>query len=425
MKAFQGLLFIAVSVLLPLSQALAKAPPRLGSFYADGHGGFVYFPLGNASFADRVVSYTAGKPAPRHAKDRQPSNALAAPDYNPKTETGYLTLGCGGTLVLRFSDNALVDVDGPDLHIFEIGASIEPTRLAISVDGRQWVEIGSIAGGRADVDIRPVAKKGESFSFVRLVDLKKDCGRGTPGADIDAVGAIGSGMRLRIGSEVLFDSGKATLRPEAEAELQAVSAQINSMNNVSIIVEGHTDSVGSDLANQLLSEQRAGSVRAYLQQHVQGHKLAITDRGFGEKSPIAGNDTDVGRRKNRRVELIVIPSGQAGAEKPLSAFDGMWNTDEGLMVLAAYSAGRKVVGRYATDNGRVFLSVSQKHLSGYWVEDKSSQKCDSKRHQSAYWGRLEIDLDESNNSFSGWWNYCDSGGRQGLWNGKREAAGQH
>ncbi|TNF73269.1 MAG: hypothetical protein EP299_08455 [Acidobacteria bacterium] len=60
-----------------------------------------------------------------------------------------MTLGCGGTIVLRFEDNALVDLEGPDLHVFEIGPAVEPTSLAISPDGTTWTEVGKIAGGRA------------------------------------------------------------------------------------------------------------------------------------------------------------------------------------------------------------------------------------------------------------------------------------
>jgi outer membrane protein OmpA-like peptidoglycan-associated protein len=81
-------------------------------------------------------------------------------------------------------------------------------------------------------------------------------------------------------------------------------------------VEGHTDSVGSDEMNQRLSEMRAGAVRDYLvEQGVQAE--TVTSRGFGKTKPVATNDTAEGRAQNRRVELVV--SGEAiGGQMPSS-----------------------------------------------------------------------------------------------------------
>ena len=77
--------------------------------YPDGRGGEVHFPLGDISFADEVVSFTPGDPA-SGPDESIPEEVLGPPDYVDTVDDNYLTLGCGGVLELRFTDNALVDV---------------------------------------------------------------------------------------------------------------------------------------------------------------------------------------------------------------------------------------------------------------------------------------------------------------------------
>ena len=105
-------------------------------------------------------------------------------------------------------------------------------------------------------------------------------------------------------SDVLFDSGKYTLRPLAREKLAKISGIVLAYPSLRLAVEGNTDSVGTELFNQELSEQRAAGVRTYLTQ--QGvPATSTTAKGFGKTRPIASNDTSEGRQQNRRVELIV------------------------------------------------------------------------------------------------------------------------
>jgi outer membrane protein OmpA-like peptidoglycan-associated protein len=105
-------------------------------------------------------------------------------------------------------------------------------------------------------------------------------------------------------SDVLFDSGKYTLRPLAREKLAKISGIVLAYPSLRLAVEGNTDSVGTELYNQELSEQRAEGVRSYLTQ--QGvPETSTTAHGFGKTRPIASNDTSEGRQQNRRVELIV------------------------------------------------------------------------------------------------------------------------
>jgi len=105
-------------------------------------------------------------------------------------------------------------------------------------------------------------------------------------------------------SDVLFDTGKYTLKPGAREKLSKISGIVLAHPGLTLEVEGHTDNVGGDEYNQKLSEQRAGAVRDYLVQN--GLKSeAITSRGFGKTKPVADNGTSAGRQQNRRVELVV------------------------------------------------------------------------------------------------------------------------
>jgi outer membrane protein OmpA-like peptidoglycan-associated protein len=287
------------------------AAQDVSTTYKDSRGRAVVFPFGDVSFADEIVSFDAGKPAPRDPRWADPKTVVGPPDFNPRSVDPKnplnMVLGCGGSLVVRFTNNVLVDVEGPDLYVFEVGPAIEPTRMAISQDGTTWTEVGDIRGGTAAVDIAKVAKPGEHFRFVRVTDLKRACGGPYPGADIDAIGAIGSALRLSFDASVLFDFDRSSLRPEAQAALVDAAAQIAAHPDAKVTVEGHTDNVGAVGYNAKLSQARAESVRAFLvsRPELRGRTIAAT--GFGATRPASSNDTDDGRQQNRRVEIIVSP----------------------------------------------------------------------------------------------------------------------
>ena len=112
--------------------------------------------------------------------------------------------------------------------------------------------------------------------------------------------------------DVLFDTGKADLKPSARERLAKVAGILIAYPDIRVEIDGYTDSTGSLEFNERLSQQRADSVRSYLSS--QGvNSSAITTQGFGPSQPIASNDTTSGRQQNRRVELVVSGSsiGQA------------------------------------------------------------------------------------------------------------------
>ena len=103
--------------------------------------------------------------------------------------------------------------------------------------------------------------------------------------------------------DVLFDTGKATLKPGAYSTIDRLATVLKEDSSRRVMIEGHTDSVGSDEYNQGLSERRAQSVQAALfERGVEASQISTV--GKGKTTPVASNDTAAGRQQNRRVELV-------------------------------------------------------------------------------------------------------------------------
>ena len=186
---FQNALKPALACLGLLFSVSASAVPF--------HG--VEFPGGEASFADSVFSYDPafGGGAVPAATFQNAAQALGVPNFPEGADPEYVSLGAGGRIVLRFTNNSLTGSgnSNEDLWIFEIGPDVEDTFVDISKDGSTWFSVGKVTGATRGVDIDAFGfGTSDFFSFVRLTDdIALDATSGTTvGADIDAVGAISS-----------------------------------------------------------------------------------------------------------------------------------------------------------------------------------------------------------------------------------------
>jgi outer membrane protein OmpA-like peptidoglycan-associated protein len=123
------------------------------------------------------------------------------------------------------------------------------------------------------------------------------------------------GFIVNIG-DVLFDTGKATLKPAAREKLSKLAGILLAYpGSLTMEIEGHTDSVGSDELNNKLSLNRAESVRDYLVQASVKPERIKSVQGFGKGKPIASNDTSAGRQMNRRVEIVIDDQAQQVGSK--------------------------------------------------------------------------------------------------------------
>ena len=115
---------------------------------------------------------------------------------------------------------------------------------------------------------------------------------------------IEEGKAIRL-NNIFFDVGKAELRPESFPELDRMVTVFNENPKMTISLDGHTDNTGSNELNLKLSQDRADSVREYfIGKGIEPDRIA--SKGYGETKPVAPNDTDEGRQKNRRVEFRIV-----------------------------------------------------------------------------------------------------------------------
>lgn len=112
------------------------------------------------------------------------------------------------------------------------------------------------------------------------------------------------GLVTKLKSDILFDTGRAELKPEATANLQQMATIMKKYPENILTIKGYTDATGSDQTNEALSKRRAAAVKNVLVAN-QLPASTISTKGLGEDSPIGDNTTPTGRQQNRRVEIEV------------------------------------------------------------------------------------------------------------------------
>jgi outer membrane protein OmpA-like peptidoglycan-associated protein len=177
-----------------------------------------------------------------------------------------------------------------------VGGAVAGMLLGGLIGGKTGRIVGAGIGGIAGAAVGYTMDK-------QIKELKEQ----TAGSGVDVTETDnGSAILVNLPDGVTFDVASYTLKPEFRTTLDAVADSLIKYPNSLIDVYGHTDSTGSDAYNQTLSENRARTVANYLM--ARGVPAArIRNQGFGETMPIATNDTEDGRRKNRRVEIKIVP----------------------------------------------------------------------------------------------------------------------
>jgi outer membrane protein OmpA-like peptidoglycan-associated protein len=166
----------------------------------------------------------------------------------------------------------------------------------------QVASASALAAAQADADESRVAAQ----QNLRQADVDKAALRAKLSDQLNLILQTRDSARGLIVSmsDVLFDTGKYSLKSGAREKLAKVAGILLAYPDLNIAVGGYTDNVGGDAMNQTLSENRAGSVRDYLVlQGVASH--SVTAAGFGNSLPVASNESSAGRQQNRRVELVV------------------------------------------------------------------------------------------------------------------------
>src|SRR5512136_1199506 len=137
-------------------------------------------------------------------------------------------------------------------------------------------------------------------------DQERDMRKALASSEAAAVSREGNLLAVTFKGDVTFDTNSTVVRPGLISEIDRVAGVLNQYPTTLVRVEGHTDSVGSDAYNMDLSNRRAFAVKNLLfQRGVADSRIDIV--GYGKTMPVATNDTEAGRQKNRRVEIKIVP----------------------------------------------------------------------------------------------------------------------
>lgn len=138
----------------------------------------------------------------------------------------------------------------------------------------------------------------------QMAEKKAAMERATAGTGVDVTQTSDNQLKMNIPSDISFDTGRSNIKPNLQPILDQFAQGLNNQPNTEIRIVGHTDSTGSDSINNPLSVNRAASARDYLSARgVDSRRMLISGRGSYE--PIADNNSEMGRAKNRRIEVFL------------------------------------------------------------------------------------------------------------------------
>ena len=187
-------------------------------------------------------------------------------------------------------------------------ASMNKTNQGALIGGTTGAVVGGIigkqAGNTAVGAIIGAAVGGGAGAYIGSYMDKQaaEMERDLQGAKVER---IGEGIKITFDSGILFDVDRAELRPIAKHNLTELAAILNKYDDTNVLIEGHTDSDGSEDHNLTLSERRARTVASSLaEQSVQNARMNV--RGYGESQPVADNASSAGKQANRRVEIAIM-----------------------------------------------------------------------------------------------------------------------
>jgi len=271
----------------------------------------IVLPAGRYSFADSVIMYDPGARGKGtgdepDARFQHPEEALGTPEVS--NDSGFVSLGRGGTLILKFIDNSLIDEPGPDLCIFIRKQENESALVWVSKKGDFFQYVGTVDKDNPFIDLKSSVSRG-LYQYVKIKDAYENSSPGIPdlGVDIDAVSAVNCAIKKIISSDLLFLPASSTLQDSILDILDASAQLIQSFDSPFVIIRAYSDGWGTSDYKLLLTQEQATAVRDYLTDN-RGIKNAVFSViGMGKQDPVASNDTDYGRKRNRRIEILIYP----------------------------------------------------------------------------------------------------------------------
>lgn len=224
--------------------------------------------------------------------------------------TSGVILGCCEAGVYRGQGDAASSVDPRDFFedMYKENNLSQPMRVRLHVDGsyiKMYLEEKRVANmpngnfGRNNYLVFRIRGSADEKEAPLITNFSINAG-GTPMYD-----ALMSEGRFAT-QGILFDTGSDRIRPESTPTLQEIGDLLSQHADLRLLIEGHTDNVGSDESNQTLSEKRAAAVREFIVSTYKIDGSRLESVGFGASKPSVPNDTPEGRQQNRRVELVKL-----------------------------------------------------------------------------------------------------------------------
>ncbi len=224
-------------------------------------------------------------------------------DFNPKKTakmliTSTLIVGLAGCSTMDpYTGESKTSKATTGAAVGAVAGAVIGAATSSKSDRKKGVLTGAVAGGAIGAGVGYYMDKQEAALRERLT-----------GTGVQVV-REGDNLRLVMPGNITFASSSANVRSDFLPILESVSLVLKEFKDTNIRVAGHTDSTGSLDFNQLLSEQRATSVKlALLDFGVEAGRVAAV--GYGPRYPVASNDTAAGRQENRRVELTLEPTAE-------------------------------------------------------------------------------------------------------------------
>ncbi|MCX6555850.1 MAG: OmpA family protein [Candidatus Aminicenantes bacterium] len=222
--------------------------------------------------------------------------------------TGVFEISKAGVYKWRIEsdDGSRLWVDGKEIINNDGGHPMQSGEAEQELSqGRHAIKVWYFQGPATEVGLQlfitvPGAESEKIFSLA-------DFSAGVSGAfkNVNAK-ATKEGIRIQLDAQVLFDTNKYDLKPAAAQTIKDLVQIIATYPGCLVRVEGHTDNVGSDEANQALSENRARSVMEALKKAGVPAGVRFEAVGFGKSQPAADNNSEKGRALNRRVEMLIV-----------------------------------------------------------------------------------------------------------------------
>jgi len=181
------------------------------------------------------------------------------------------------------------------------------TAVGAGVGAGVGAAVGSVTGGKAGTGALIGGALGAVAGNLwskRQEDRRKAMEQATQGTNVEVTRTADNQLKINIPNDISFDVGSAAIKPQLRAVLDPFATSLQGDPSAQITIVGHTDSTGSDALNNKLSIERADSVRDYIvTRGVAAGRVATAGRG--DREPVADNNSDTGRAKNRRVEIFL------------------------------------------------------------------------------------------------------------------------